>query len=343
MIKPVADPRNSFAGLFAEAVAAQGMDVTRFEWDRLDSGIADFAILHWPYELLDPRGLRGIRHGLRCAARMRAARRKGVRIIWVAHNIVPHDSSPAAPWLTRRFVRSIDGIVHLSSFSHEAINARYRPPRGSAQIETVHGHYLDAMQTPVRSAPPVDEGVRLAYFGQIRPYKNVERLVALAARMPEEFTLSVSGLRTYTQVADEVAKAASRAPNVMLDLRSEPLPSDAIERRIDDAHAAVLPYSAILNSGAAMFALSRGRPVLAPNAGALPELRDAVGSNWLRLYDGELDVATLRDFASWIRTAHEPGRPDLSAFSWDRVGRDLGRLFDRLDGGTPAASETLTP
>lgn len=330
MIKPVADSRNSFARLFSDAIAAEGVQVIGFEWNQLGSGGADFAILHWPHELLSLGGLAGFRRWFRCAAIMRVARRRGVRIIWVAHNSVPHDSGPAAAWLTRRFVRSIDGIVHLSSHSNGLINALYRPPDRIAQIETVHGHYLDAMETAIRPAPDFDEGIRLAYFGQIRPYKNVERLALLAAQSPNDFRLSISGLRTYAKLAERIENIASGAPNILLDMRTEPLPGRAIERHVDEAHAVVLPYTTILNSGAALFALSRCRPVLAPNAGSLPELRNAVGSEWLQLYDGELDAAVLREFTSWIRARHAPGRPDLSAFSWRRVGRDLAALFDRL-------------
>ena len=92
----------------------------------------------------------------------------------------------------------------------------------------------------------------------------------------------------------------------------------------------VLPYRAILNSGAAIFALSRARPVLAPNTGSLPELQAIVGSDWLHLYDGEISVDAVEKFADWLK--HKPNleRPDLSRLSWERVGKDIAGLIDRL-------------
>lgn len=330
MIKPVADASNDFVKLFSDAIAAHSVQVADFQWDGLGSGKADFAILHWPYELLGLGGLAGTRRWLRCSRLMRAARKRGVRFIWVAHNAQPHDGGALAPFLMRRFIRSIDGIIHLSAYSHRLIDQLYAPPSRIVQIETVHGHYLDAMETPFRPAPSLNDGVRMAYFGQIRPYKNVETLAQLAASMPSEFRLSIAGRRSHAGVVEQIEKIAAGASNIALDLRQEALPNQAIERHVDEAQAVVLPYQAILNSGAAIFALSRGRPVLAPSTGSLPELQAAVGSEWLRLYDGEISADTLRDFAAWLRARPALERPDLSDYSWDRVGRDVIGLIHRL-------------
>lgn len=330
MIKPVADPSNDFVKLFSDAVAAHGPQVVDFAWDRLVSGEADVAILHWPYELLGIGNLASARRWLRCSSAIKAARKRGMRVIWIAHNVQPHDGGVLSSLLMRRFLRSIDGIVHLSAHSHALLDRLYAPPPRVAQIETVHGHYLDAMETPFRPAPSLSDGIRIAYFGQIRPYKNAETLAQLAAQMPLDFQLTIAGRGSHAGVVGQIERIAAEAPNIELDIRSEPLPNAVIEHHLDEAHAVVLPYQAILNSGAAIFALSRGRPVLAPRTGSLPELQAAVGPEWLQLYDGEINVAVLRDFTAWLRARPALERPDLSAYSWERVGRDIVGLIDRL-------------
>ena len=151
-------------------------------------------------------------------------------------------------------------------------------------------HYLDVMETAFQLPAPAITPVQLAYFGQIRRYKNVEILARIAAGLPADLSLMISGRRSHDDVARKIEEIAASARNIALDLRTEPLPDADLERLVDAAQGIVLPYQAILNSGAAIFALSRGRPVLAPRTGSLPELQATVGTNWVRLYDGEIDA-----------------------------------------------------
>jgi beta-1,4-mannosyltransferase len=331
-IKPLNDPSNSFVRLFSSAIARQGYIIRDFDWNDIAGGGASAAILHWPYELLGLGGLQGVRRYLALSRRLAIARRAGTRIIWVAHNAKPHDGGWVAMLLMRRFIRSIDGILHLSHHSRELMDSLYHPPASVVQAETVHGHYLDVMETPPCGIAPVEAQVRLAYFGQIRRYKNVELLARLVEVMPG-VSLAVSGRRSHADIAAKIEAIAASAPNILLDMRSEPLPDADIERVVDEAHGVILPYRAILNSGAAIFALSRGRPVLAPRTGSLPELQQLVGADWVQLYDGEIDEAVLTHFTHWLRD-RAPALPlDLSALSWDRVGKDIAGLLDQVISG----------
>ena len=328
-IKPLDDPSNSFVRLFSGAIARQGYKIRDFGWNDIARGEANVAILHWPYELLGLGGLRGIGRYLAFHRKLTKARRAGTRIVWVAHNAKPHDGGWVSMLLMRRFIAALDGIIHLSRHSRTLVDSLYRPPTRIAQAETVHGHYLDVKATPPRSAVPIDTEVRLAYFGQIRRYKNVELLALLVAGMPS-VSLAIAGRRSHADVAASVETVAAAAPNIELDMRSEPLPDEDIERVVDEAHGIVLPYQAILNSGAAIFALSRGRPVLAPRTGSLPELQSLIGAEWLQLYDGEINAGVVAGFVQWLRARAPTASPDLSTLSWDRVGEDIAGLLDQV-------------
>lgn len=329
-IKPLTDPGNSFVRLFSDAIARQGYPIRDFDWHGIENAGAAAAVLHWPYELLGFGGLRGIGRYLDFRRKLIRARKRGTRIIWVAHNAQPHDGGWVSGVLMRRFIGMIDGIIHLSHHSRELVDRLYAPPARVVQVETVHGHYLDAMETPVRPATSIGAQVRLGYFGQIRRYKNVELLAKIVAAMPADVALGISGRRSHEDVALQIERIAAGASNIQLDLRNQPLPDADIERAVDAADGIVLPYQAILNSGAAIFALSRGRPVLAPRTGSLPELQQLVGEDWLQLYDGEIDARVIGDFSAWLRARLPSPVPDLSALSWDRVGDDIGGLLDAV-------------
>ena len=106
-------------------------------------------------------------------------------------------------------------------------------------------------------------------------------------------------------------------------IREVPFSDAELGGLVDSAHAVVLPYKNILISGAAMFALSRNRPVLAPNIGSLPELRNTVGDEWIYLYDGDFSDSVLVAFREWMLTSRRAGVAPLDAYEFRRVGQDV--------------------
>jgi hypothetical protein len=75
----------------------------------------------------------------------------------------------------------------------------------------------------------------------------------------------------------------------------------------------------VLNSGSAMLALSFDRPVLVPRQGALEELRQQVGSDWVRTYTGELAAPALEEAVEWATRLPAGAVAPLERFSWDRI------------------------
>ena len=142
-------------------------------------------------------------------------------------------------------------------------------------------------------------------------------------------TLTVIGFRFDQAYARKIEAMTAGRPEIRLDLRSDFVPQADLEAAIDDLHGVILPYREILNSGSALFALSRNRPVLAPHLGSLPELQARVGKNWLHLYDGTLSLAFLQSFVESLRTAWS--KPcDLSAYDWAPIGQSLRRFIDQI-------------
>ena len=119
-------------------------------------------------------------------------------------------------------------------------------------------------------------------------------------------------------------------PNIQLDLRQEPLSDAELETAVDDAHAVVLPYRRILNSGAALYAMSRNRMLLAPRQGSLPELQTVVGEQWVHLYDEALTVTALRAFVAAVRAGPDGATADLSAFEWGGIAEKIQSLLRAL-------------
>jgi beta-1,4-mannosyltransferase len=253
------------------------------------------------------------------------------RFIWVAHNAVPHAKKKSVPRLTRWFLRSVDGIIFLSAYSRDLIGDLYPESRRRHSLVTVIGHYRDAAVKPVTPSPIPSGDIKLVSIGLVRPYKNLEALVD-AATMVSGIQLLISGvvLDQDRSLGEALHARSGQDRHITFDLRDTPIEDAIFESIVDSADAIVLPYRNILNSSAAIFSLSRNRPVLAPSIGSLPELLGTVGADWIYLYEGEFNQRVLVDFLAWMRTTKRGEIAPLDSYSWSRIGPDLGKFIELI-------------
>jgi beta-1,4-mannosyltransferase len=329
-LHPLNSPLNKYVELFSKAIADQKYAVREFRWRQAILRKSNVVILHWPNEFFTTEGKSETINSIIKLALIRLLKHLWrTRFIWVAHNARPHDTKKSVPRLTRWFLRSLDGIIFLSAYSRDLIGDLYPESRNRDSLVTVHGHYRDASITPLTACPVPTGDVRLVYIGQVRPYKNLEALVDAATKL-SGLRLLVSGMAIDRSIVEALLVRAAQAPHITLDLWNTPVEEAKFEAIVDSADAIVLPYRNVLNSGTALFALSRNRPVLAPNIGSLPELRETVGSNWLYLYHGEFSQSVLIDFIAWMRRTKRGQVAPLDSFAWSRIGRDLGEFIESI-------------
>jgi hypothetical protein len=62
--------------------------------------------------------------------------------------------------------------------------------------------------------------------------------------------------------------------------------------------------------------------------GSMPELQHLVGSEWVRLFDGNISESQLREAITWLRAPR--GTPDMKPFSWPRIATETLALYRSL-------------
>jgi beta-1,4-mannosyltransferase len=197
------------------------------------------------------------------------------------------------------------------------------------------GHYRNEYPEPVERASarealglPADAKV-LVHFGRIRPCKNVPGLIAAFRSLDDpEAILVIAGKPVGSLEEAELQTLAGEDPRIRLDLRM--VPSDLLQRYVSAADLAVLPFSAILNSSSALLALSLDRPVLLPRKGAMGELQEMVGTQWVRTYEGSLTGAELAAALRWALDVPREERAPLDAFGWEAIAEGTLRAYDAI-------------
>ncbi|TIX82169.1 MAG: hypothetical protein E5V24_21020 [Mesorhizobium sp.] len=338
-LKPLNAPGNSFTGLFSGHIDGTSFERVQFDWEHLGRGRYDIVLFHWPTEFFRPSSRKAT---LKLLGRMLWDRVfHGTRFLWVVHNLEPHDGGSLKSGLTTYlFLKLLDGVILLSEHSRRELHRLHPAARSLATLVTVHGRY-ESVAEPPRDARPSERHNRLLFFGLIREYKNVEKLVTEARKATAAFSLTVIGVCPEEDLVRRIRTAAGDDKRIKLDIRREFVPDDELERVIDSHDAVVLPYRNILNSGVALHSLGRNKPLLAPRIGSLPELQEVVGAEWVHLFDGEISAATLESFLAALRKSTSP-RPDLSPFEWTRVGSDVTRFLKSLTARRAAVEPTPT-
>lgn len=318
---------NPYNYLLYSEIEKRGVRVDEFRYRRLFQEKYDYLHVHWPEGMVNERKIvRGLGLLAKLLFMLLTAKLRGTRIIWTAHNLKAHEENPSL----RRvydvlFPRFVDYVHCLSGYTQRAIlgDSRY----SSAKVFVLHhGHYrpLYPQQLPAEEARRrlgVPEGARvLLFFGQIRPYKNLETLVRVfreLAETEEDLFLLVAGRPRY-----DLDRGILDHPRIRADLK---LIEDAeVPVYFSAASCVIAPYLDVTNSGTALLALSFCQPFVGPDLAAIRDLREAVGADWVRTYEGDLTAQKLRALV------REPGQQeclDLSSFDWPYIAEAfLGML-----------------
>ncbi|HWQ13420.1 MAG TPA: glycosyltransferase family 4 protein [Roseiflexaceae bacterium] len=263
-------------------------------------------------------------------ALLAALRGRGVRLVWTAHNLEPHElRHPAWAFLAYRYVvRQADAVIAHSASALEQLRARYGSPRRAAIIP--HGSYVGLYGPPRpradgRAALKLPAHGRLVLsLGTLRPYKGLEDLIDAFAQLPRETrgTLLIAGAPKDGAYADELARRAAQVAGARVEPRF--IPDADLPLYLAAANVVALPYRSLLTSGMLLGALSYARPVVAPafgpvcelvregregflfTPGSVPSLRDALAR---ALAHPDLDALG----AAGLRAAGELAWPKIAA------------------------------
>jgi glycosyltransferase involved in cell wall biosynthesis len=318
--------QNPYTALLYEQVAARGVTVDEFTSGRLYSGRYDIVHVHWPEAPLNVDGALGaLGKFVRRFALLDRARRRGAKLVWTAHNLRAHEGRHPRleGWFWRHFVRRLDGVVSLSHAGLDAVRRRFPALESVPGFVIPHGHYRGAYPNllgaeEARRHLGIAPGARvIAFFGQVRAYKNVPALIRAFGEVADrDAVLVVAGQVADEALERELREGAARDARVRLYVGHELIPSAEVQRYLRSADLVVLPYREILNSGSALLALSFDRPVLVPARGSLVELREGVGERWVRSYEGELAGAHLEAALRWAVEGEREEAAPLAPYEW---------------------------
>ena len=294
-----------------------GVEHLFFGWRRALFGRYDVFHVHWPEALVRSRSrtLRLLRRAATAAllARLRLTRTAVVRTV---HNSRPHRAGDSGE---ERLVDALDALVDTYVCLNELTVTRPGPERVVIPLGSYHEPFADM--------PRSDDRAGLLFFGRIDAYKGVDDLIlAFSELVDPTLTLRVVG-QPHGDVTTMVRTAAAD-PRISLALAFVPDRDLALD--VTAAELAVLPYRHLENSAVVLVALSLGTPVLARRSPTIELLQEEVGSRWIRLFEGTLDAAVLKDALAWAQEDRPGGPPPMPGRDWSSIGAAHASVYRAL-------------
>ena len=205
-------------------------------------------------------------------ARLVRSRTKA-RVIFLCHNIIPHERRPGDRILTRFAFRAADYFIVQSHAVQKELKAFFPDA-----VSTVVHHPLYELfgaATPEAEARATLglSGNILLFFGYVRPYKGLDILVSA---MP----LILKEIPAHLLVVGEFYEAPDRYKSLITSLGltgrvtvvSEYVASDRVGTYFSACDVVVLPYRSATQSGIAQIAYHFDKPVISTDVGGLGEV-----------------------------------------------------------------------
>ena len=263
----------------------------------------------------------------------RRLRKRGVAVLAVVHNAIPHERRPGDLALTRFALGACDGLVVLSDEVERDVETLGIDVPVRQVAHPVYDGFGDPTpRSEARAALglPAD-GPLFLFFGFIRRYKGLHVLLdawrSVRQRVPDA-RLVVAG-EFY---ADEAALRAQAAALDGVRLDADYIPDDRVGLYFSAADAVVQPYVTATQSGVAQIAFHFGRPVITTDVGGLAEV---VPDGEAGLVVAPEDPAALAD--ALVRFVEDDlgerlasgVRRERAKYSWDRLCEAVEALAGR--------------
>lgn len=266
----------------------------------------------------------------------RRLRKRGIRVMAITDNVLPHEQRPGDAALTRYFVRSCDAFVamsqsvldDLSRFTDNPYRAFLPHP-----VYDIFGKTLSKSEARQRLGIPNDQRLVL-FFGFIRKYKGLDYLLEAMGEA------ELARLQVHLLVAGEFYEPEAPYLDIVRNngalnrcrFDKEFIPKERVREYFCAADLVVQPYRHATQSGITQIAYHFGRPMLVTRVGGLAEIVEDGKTGYVTAPDASSIAAAIRDFYSHARESSmsEAVVAGRSRFDWSTFVLGLMKLYEKI-------------
>lgn len=263
----------------------------------------------------------------------------GISIVWTVHNVFQHERQAVQVERIGRhlLLRTLvsQAIVHCDAAKKRLIKEYRLPEKCERKMTSIpHGNFIDNYSSELTAAKArdqfgFDDEVVFCYFGQIRRYKQVPRIISsykAAFDESDSTRLLVVGKPKSDELKQEVTATVGERRDISTVLKF--VPEDNISRYMLASDVLVHAHSDIFASGSVVMGASFSLPNIVPRIGCLPMLVPDEGG---LLYDpstktglqSALQEAVNRD----LKEMGQKSRKHIAKFDWETITSETHSVY----------------
>lgn len=258
------------------------------------------------------------------------------RIVWTVHNKHNHENkSPRLDRIMRKYTFWISDSVQVWDENTEEELKSYLNVTSGKITQIPHGNYLPVhgedtlpSKSESRNSMDIDDSLKLIlFFGNIRPYKQVPKLIEkFKEYSDEESILLIAGRAREENLERQIMQKAENSSNILF--KEGFIAEDNVPMYFRAADIVALPFDQIFNSGSVLMALSMGRMVMVPNKGVM---KSTVPENNI-VYE-EIDEGVREIFSTTKSTMEDIGESNLNHVkknnNWDDITAKTIEMYEK--------------
>ena len=207
---------------------------------------------------------------------LRMARKRGVKVIAICDNVIPHEKRPGDTQFTRYFLKSCHGFVTMSKSVLQDLEQFISTDKKRFLLHPLYTSFGDKLsKEAAREHLSLNSNDRIIlFFGLIRKYKGLDLLLEAMGDeriKKEKIKLLVAGEfyedRSYY---DEIIRKHQLEEQVIFHARF--IPNEEVRYYFSAADLLTLTYRNATQSGVTQVAFHFEKPVIVTNVGGLSEI-----------------------------------------------------------------------
>lgn len=199
------------------------------------------------------------------------------RILFVCHNVFPHERFPMDRFLTKLVLRRGDYFIVQSEMDKRDLLTIKKDALVRRTVHPIHNEFLFenmSLKEGRRRLGIQNDRPVLLFFGFVRPYKGLGFLLKAMPKIIEEFPdvilMVVGEFDGNKEEYFSIIQEENIKKNV--EIYDGYIPDREIEPFFSASDLVVLPYISATQSGIVQISYSFGKPVVVTRVGGLPEV-----------------------------------------------------------------------
>jgi beta-1,4-mannosyltransferase len=264
----------------------------------------------------------------------------GVKIVWTAHNMRPHESvSKTGDWLIAKTTAKIaNAIIVHNEDARDKVFSTFNLKKPDNIFVIPHGNFIGHYDNNINRASArsqlgiADSTFIFLFMGRVRPYKGVLQLIdaykTFRKDVPDSI-LVIAGRPLDEKFSNIIREKIAGAG---LLYRDGFVPDSQIQIYMNASDVTVFPYTDILTTGAVIMAMSFARACVAPKLGFI---KDVLDDNGAFLYDPDEKDGLLNALNSAysrrenIASMGQYNFRKVSPWNWDYVAAETVKVYER--------------